>query len=73
MITNRSIPDVGLEYLPIYENIERSAIMKVATRRNLFPCSEAIGYILPRDDVTKMILENTKGQGYAAYNPAYVA
>ena len=31
MITNRSIPDTGLEDLPIYDNIEMSAIMKVAT------------------------------------------
>ena len=47
--------------------------MKVATRPELFPCSELIGWILPRVDVTKMILENTKGQGYATYSPAYVA
>ena len=47
--------------------------MKVATRPKLFPCSKVIGWILPRADVTKMILYNTKGQGYAAYIPAYVA
>ena len=47
--------------------------MKVATRPELFPCSEVIGWILPRADVTRMILANTKGQGYAAYSPAYVA
>ena len=43
MITNRSVPDTGLEYLPIYANIERLAIMKVATCPNFFPCSEVIG------------------------------
>ena len=47
--------------------------MKVATRPNLFPCSEVIGWILPRDDVTRMILANTEGQVYVAYSPAYVA
>ena len=47
--------------------------MKVATRPELFPCSKVIGWILPRADVTRMILANTEGQGYAAYNPAYVA
>ena len=47
--------------------------MKVATRPDIFPCSEVIGWILPRADVTKMILSNIEGQGYAAYSPAYVA
>ena len=28
MINYQSIPDAGLEYLPIYANIERSVIMK---------------------------------------------
>ena len=47
--------------------------MKVATRLDIFPCSEVIGWILPKFDVTKMILDNTKGHGYATYIPAYVA
>ena len=72
MITNWSVPDSELEYLPIYANIERSSIMKVATCPELFPCSEVIGWILSRVDVTKMILSNTEGQGYAAYTLAYV-
>ena len=59
MITNRSISDTRLEDLPIYANIERSAIMKVPMRPELFACSEVIGWILPRDDVKKMILSNT--------------
>ena len=36
MITNRRIPDTGLEYLLIYANIERSTIMKVVTRPEFF-------------------------------------
>ena len=32
MIKDRSIANTGLEDLPIYANIERSMIMKVATR-----------------------------------------
>ena len=73
MISNHSVPEDGFEDLPIYANIERSTIMKVATRPKLFPCSEVIGWILPRADVTRMILTNTEGQGYAAYSPAYVS
>ena len=67
MISNWIILDVGLEDLPIYANIERSVIMKVATR------PEVIEWILLRADVTKMILDNTEGKGYASYIPAYVA
>ena len=43
--------------------------MKVATRPELFPYSEVIGWILPKADVMTMILENTAKQGYAAYSP----
>ena len=47
--------------------------MKIATKPELFPCSEVIGWILPRVDVTTMILANVDKQGYAAYSPRYVA
>ena len=47
--------------------------MKVATRPELFPCSEVIGWILPQADTTTMILGNVEGQGYAAFSPGYVA
>ena len=73
MISNQNVPDARFEELMIYANIENSSLMKVATRPELFPCSEVIGWILPRADVTKMILENTAKQGYAAYSPAYVS
>ena len=73
MISNQSVVDAGFEDMPIYANIEKSTLMKVATRPELFPCVEMIDWILPRADVTRMILENTKKQVYAAYNPAYVS
>ena len=73
LITRREVPDMGLEEDPIYANIERSSLMKIATRPELFPCSEVIGWILPQADVTTMILENVERQGYAAYSPGYVA
>ena len=47
--------------------------MKFATQPELFPCADVIGWILPKADVTKMILSNTEGQGYAAYSPTYIA
>ena len=73
LITRREVPNMGLEEESIYANIERSPLMKVATRPELFPCSEVIGWILPRADVTTMILENVERQVYAAYSPRYVA
>ena len=73
MISNQNVLDVVFEELTIYSNIEKSALMKVATRPELFPCSEVIGRILPRADVMTMILENTAKQGYAAYSLAYVS
>ena len=73
MITNQNVPDAGFEELTIYANIKKYALMKVAMRPELFPCSELIGWILHREDVTTMILENTAKKGYAAYSPAYVS
>ena len=72
MIANQNVPDAGFEELTIYANIEKSALMKVATRPELFPCSEVNGWILHRAYVTTMILENIAKQGYATYSPAYV-
>ena len=56
MILSQSVLDAGFEDTYIYMNIERSSLMKVATRLEIFPCSEVIGWILPRADVTTMIL-----------------
>ena len=39
MITNQNVPDTSFEELTIYANIEKSTLMKVATRPELFPCS----------------------------------
>ena len=73
LITRREAPNIDFEEETIYANIERSSLMKIATRLELFPCSEVIGWILPRADVTTMILENVAKHGYAAYSPGYVA
>ena len=55
MISNQNVLNTGFEELTIYANIEKSALMKIATRPELFPCSEVNGWILPRADVTTMI------------------
>ena len=43
MIANQNVPDAGFEELTIYANFEKLALMKLATRPELFPCSEVIG------------------------------
>ena len=73
MISNQNVPNAGFEELTIYANIEKPSLMMVATRPELFPCSKVINWILPKANVTMMILENTSKQGYASYNPAYVS
>ena len=73
LISHHEVPDTGFEEETIYAKIERLALMKIATRPELFPCLEVIGWILPMVDVTTMIMENTDKQGYAAYNPGYVS
>ena len=56
MISNQNVPDVGVEELTIYANIEKSSLMKVATRPKLFPCSEVIGWILPWAESNLLLL-----------------
>ena len=73
MISNQNVPDVGFEELTIYANIEKSSLIKVAMRPKLFPYSKVIGWILPRADVTTMIIEENVKQGYATYSPAFVS
>ena len=73
MSSIQSVPNASFEDMPIYANIERSTLMKVATRIELFPFSEVGGWILPRVDVTIMILANTGKKCYASYSPSYVS
>ena len=73
IISYREVPDTGLEEEPIYANIEKSPIMKVATRPELFPCSDVVRWILPHTNNNTMLMGNVEGQGYAAFSPGYVA
>ena len=61
LISRREVPDMGLEEEPIYANIEKSAIMKVATKPELFPCSEVIRWILPHTNTATMLIGNVEG------------
>ena len=58
LISWREAPDMGLKEEPIYANIEKSAIMKAATRPDLFPFSEVIRWILPHTNTATMLIGN---------------
>ena len=73
MIKDQAVPEVGLEDIPIYANIMKSIIMKVSTRLELFPCAEVIDWIIPRANITKMILSITDGKGFSVYILTYVS
>ena len=47
--------------------------MKVATRPELFPCSDVMRLILPHTNSNTMLIGNVEGQGYAAFSPGYMA
>ena len=59
MIKDQTVPDAGLEDIPLYVNIRKSTITKVTTCLEIFPCVEVIGWILPRENAATMIMSNT--------------
>ena len=61
LISRREVPDMGLEEEPIYANIEKSTIMKVATRPELFPYSDVMRWILPHTNNNTMLMGNVEG------------
>ena len=73
MIIDQKVLDVGLEYIPIYENILRSGITNVSTRWELFPCAKVIGWILTKADINDMIIYNIKGKNFSSFTPAYLS
>ena len=73
MIKDQKVPDVGLEDIPLYENILRSQITKVSMQPILFLCTEVIDWILPKVDVNDMIMYNIEGKGFSSFTLAYLA
>ena len=61
MIKDKNVPDVGLEDLPL------------DTRPKLFPCYEAIGWILSQTDASTLVLNDTEKKAFSSFSPAYIA
>ena len=72
MIKGKNVPDVGLEFIPLYDNIGKSVITKADTHPELFPYAQVIGWILPRIDPTTMIISNTEGKAFASFTTTYI-
>ena len=67
MTRDQNVPNVGLEVMSLYENIIKLSITKAATRPELFPCVEVIGWILPQIDLALMIISNIDGEYFASF------
>ena len=73
MLKEKKVLEVGLEDLVMYENIWRSGRTKVATRPEILPCAEVIGWILPRVDATMMIMNDVENKAFASFAPAFIS
>ena len=73
MLVEKRVPEVGLKYLPLYDNILRSGITKVSTRPETFPCTKVIDWILPRVDTAGIIMNNVEDKGFASFTPRFIA
>ena len=50
MMVEGKVPETGLGDLVLYENILRSEITMIATRLEIFPYAEVIGWMFPKID-----------------------
>ena len=73
MLVERKVLEAGLEDLALYNNILRSRITKVATRPEIFPYAEVIGWMLPRIDITGMMMKDAANKGFASFALAFLS
>ena len=67
-LVEKKVSEAGLEDLALYDNVLRSGITKVTTRPEMFPCVEVIGWILPRVDTTRMLMNDTENKAFASFS-----
>ena len=73
ILVEKKVLEAGLEDLALYENILRSGITKVATRPEILPCAEVIGWIFPRMDTTWMMINDEENKGVASFAPSFIS
>ena len=73
MLQDQKVPYASLEDLNLFNNIWRSRITKVSTRKELFPFAKVIGWILSKDDAKRMIMYNVEDKWFSSFTPTFVA
>ena len=51
----------------------RSGLTKIATRPEIFPCAEVIGWMLPKIDTVGMMINDEEGKLVASFAPAFIS
>jgi hypothetical protein len=59
--------------LDIYKAIKKSKLHKVATHAVVFPCAEAISWIVKHANLDKRLIINAKGKPVASFHPLMIA
>ena len=73
LMAERKVPEAGLGDLALYENILKSGLTKIATRPEVFPCAEVIGWLLPKIDTVGMIINDEEGNPIASFTLAFIS
>ena len=73
MLVERKVPEAGLEDLALYGNILRFGITKIATRSEIFPYAEVIGWMLPKIDTIGLMINDEEGKPIASFAPAFIS
>ena len=72
-LVERKVPETILGDIALYDNILRLVLTKIATRPELFPCVEVIGWLLPKIDTVGMIINDEEGKHIASFTPAFIS
>ena len=73
MMVERKVSKARLGDLALYENILRSGLTKIATRLEVFPCVEVIGWLLSKIETVGMIINDEGGNPLASFAPAFIS
>ena len=73
MMFDKNVLEVRLGDLSLYGNIQRSRLTKIATRPEVFPCAEVIGWIFPKIDMVGMIINDEEGKSVVSFAPTFIS
>ena len=71
-MVERKVPEASLGDLALYENILRSELTKIATRVDILPCVEVIGWMFPKIDTVGMVINDEEGNLVAYFALAFI-